>query len=1073
MINKCLILCAALTLAIQPAAAQTKVPENELNSPIYKLPVHVFGQIPDPNNAGLSISYAPNLVEGREFYAPQSVALDTGATPPILYVADTANNRVLAWRDAQAATGAAQADLVIGQPDFISTRADYPTLRTGLESPSALAVDANGNLYVLDAGNNRILRFPRPFDDTANPKTPDAVIGQPDFNSSGANPGGITANGLRIRDSNSTALPCALLMDFAGNLWVTDTGNHRVLRYDSSALAQASSTPVAASVVLGQIDMVRGTYADKFDTINKFYRPFALALDSTNNLYVADGYHRVLAFQSPFSTGQSAARFIGSIQGGSAPNFVPLNPPTKSSFALPQGLAVSGNSLIVADTGNHRLLKYPLLSQWPSGTMLPEATAVIGQPGFTQNNAGTSSTALSSPMHVFATPAEIYVADALNNRVAVFPADGTVASRVIGQTSPEYGGVNLADANTVFTAAVVARQTGNSIMGGGVAIDTRSTPPRMYVADTFNNRVLAFCDARRAGEVTLILGQPNAGQTRANYNPDGSAGRGNSNLSWPMGVAVDTSGNLFVADYGNSRVLRFPDPCADPSAEHHADLVIGQSDFTSRETTASASHMSGPYGLALMPEGHLLVSDANHNRVLLFRKPDGGDFTNGQDASTVFGQFNFSTTAAGAEPYQMSDPRFIATDSSGRLYVADYTNRRILVFTEVNSAPSGSRAALAVTRAFGNDLLIYPHGIAVDQDTGELWVTVLSDSRSPLYRYPEYSVMNNPLNPNPAANLRLPMATPGMGVALNGKGAMIIVEQGNRISRYVPPVEVTDNGNYVAYRPIAPGMIATLWPGSPPYYQGRQFAEVETDAYDRHDPQLVPLPTEMAGTQLLVDGRPAPLYFVSAGQINFYVPKDTRTSGAAELQLVRTETGEIVAAGQAPMVHAQPAFLMHWDAPFERGQVAALSAGYEGSQPPGKCNGPELPAAQQDALRPWCPGGVGPVRRGEFVSLFLTGSGVYQGMPDDGVPAPGNGIWLDNNHTLCVVVGLTDECAEINFSGAAPGLIGVWQINAKVPRTLKDGMHPVGVGYRDRTAALPGTDSNHPDWPKITVKGGL
>jgi uncharacterized protein (TIGR03437 family) len=1057
MTNTRLMICVALTLAIVPAAAQLN------NSPIYVVPVHVFGQIPDPGNASLSVSYAPNLVEGREFYAPQSVALDTTANPPILYVADTANNRVLAWRDALAAAGAAPADLVIGQPDFVSTRADHPTLRTGLESPSALAVDANGNLYVLDAGNNRILRFPRPFEDETNPKTPDAVIGQPDFNSSGVNPGGITASGLRIRDAGSTARPCALLMDSTGNLWVTDTGNHRVLRYDSSALAQASSTAVAASLVLGQVDMLRGTAAARFDTNDKFAYPWALAMDSENILYVADSFNRILAFRTPF---QAAERIIGI----GTTNNVPLSPPTATSFALPQGLAASGDSLLVADTGNNRVLRYPLFAQWPSGTTLPEPTAVIGQPNFTQGNAGTSATALASPMHIFATPTDIYVADTLNNRIAVFPAGGAVASRVIGQTSPDYGGVNLADANTVFTAALVARTAGNAIMGGGVTFDTRSSPPRMYVADTFNNRVLGFCDARRAGEVTLILGQPNAGQTRANYNPDGSTARSDSNLYWPMGVAVDASGNLFVSDFGNSRVLRFPDPCADPTAEHHADLVLGQSSFTTRETTASASHMSGPYGLAFMPEGHLLVSDANHNRVLLFRKPDGGDFTSGQAASTVFGQFDFSTATAGNSDYQMSDPRFIATDSSGRLYVADYANRRILVFTEVGSSNSGATPSLTITQGWTTERILNPHGITVDQATGDIWVTVLNDSRSPLYRYPDYSVMNNPLNPNPTANLRLPMATPGLGVALNGAGSLVVVEQGNRISRYVPPVEVTDNGNYVAYRPIAPGMIATLWPGSPPVYQGRPFAGVETDAYDRHEPQLVPLPIEMAGTKLLVDGRPAPLYFVSPTQINFYVPKDTRTNGTAELRLIRTETGEIVAAGRAQMVHAQPAFLMHGDPPFQRGQVAALSAGFQGSQPPGKCNGPQLSAAQQDALRPWCPGGVGPVRRGEYISLFLTGAGVYPNMPDDGVPAPDSTL-LPTEHTPCVVIAPAATCAEINFSGAAPGLIGVWQINVRVPNTIQNGMHRIGVGFRDRTAALP--DPNDPDWPQITVEGGL
>lgn len=113
---------------------------------------------------------APNFVEGRELTTPQGLALDrTGATP-ILYVADTGNNRVLAWRNPVNAANGAPADLVIGQRDRFSTIGNGPgtNFTTGLNQPTGLVVDAQGNLYVADTNNNRILRYPRPFEQPSN-----------------------------------------------------------------------------------------------------------------------------------------------------------------------------------------------------------------------------------------------------------------------------------------------------------------------------------------------------------------------------------------------------------------------------------------------------------------------------------------------------------------------------------------------------------------------------------------------------------------------------------------------------------------------------------------------------------------------------------------------------------------------------------------------------------------------------------------------------------------------------------------------------------------------------------------
>src|SRR5579884_1455495 len=131
-------------------------------------PSRIVGQ-PFLQQTGVLTSIAPNLVEGREFFSPQAMAVDTSTNPPILYVADTGNNRVLAWKNATGFQKGDFADLVIGQRDLYSTSAQGPgtPLSTGLAQPSGLAVDKNGNLYVADSANNRIVRYPKPFQQTS------------------------------------------------------------------------------------------------------------------------------------------------------------------------------------------------------------------------------------------------------------------------------------------------------------------------------------------------------------------------------------------------------------------------------------------------------------------------------------------------------------------------------------------------------------------------------------------------------------------------------------------------------------------------------------------------------------------------------------------------------------------------------------------------------------------------------------------------------------------------------------------------------------------------------------------
>jgi len=108
--------------------------------------------------------------------------------------------------------------------------------------------------------------------------------------------------------------------------------------------------------------------------------------------------------------------------------------------------------------------------------------------------------------------------------------------------------------------------------------------------------------------------------------------------------------------------------------------------------------MAGPWGLVFLSDGSLVASDAAHHRVLVFKKPSGGDFTTFQRATNVIGQNDFNSRGVGNGSAQLNGPRHMGVDSSDRLYVADSFNNRVLIFPLGNAVPTtGLSAALPST----------------------------------------------------------------------------------------------------------------------------------------------------------------------------------------------------------------------------------------------------------------------------------------------------------------------------------------------------------------------------------------
>jgi len=351
--------------------------------------------------------------------------------------------------------------------------------------------------------------------------------------------------------------------------------------------AFAFSNGQAASLVIGDPSL---TSFKPGATSTGLVGPYALAFDSGHNLWVADAFgNRILEYKAPFTTGEAASVVIGQS------SFTTLAPATTSTgLNTPNGLAFDpGGNLWVADSSNDRVLEYK--APFSTGEA---ASLVIGQPNFTTNgNTVTNSTTLNSPNGLAFDPSgNLWVADLLNGRVLEYTTPFTThqaASLVIGEP-------NLTAANDVVS------KTGLNAPNY-VAFDSSGD---LWVAD--GHRVLEYTTPLATHEAaSVVIGQ--------NTFTNSSTVTTSTGLDLPNALAFDSGGNLWVSDKLNNRVLRYDAPLSTFEA---ASLVIGQPNFTSSATTPitqpTPTSLNQPVGLAFDPSGNLWVADWSDGRVLQY-----------------------------------------------------------------------------------------------------------------------------------------------------------------------------------------------------------------------------------------------------------------------------------------------------------------------------------------------------------------------------------------------------------------------------------------------------------------------
>ena len=348
------------------------------------------------------------------------------------------------------------------------------------------------------------------------------------------------------------------------------------------------------------------------------------------------------------------------------------------------------------------------------------AAVVLGQPDFATTTAGATDAKLNRPAAVAFDPAtgKVFVADYSNNRVLRFAsaaalANGSAAEAVLGQP-------NLTTTAPATTQAGMSQPVGLALDGQG----------RLYVSEVGNNRVVRF-----DGAATKANGANADGVLGQTTFTNGTSATAQGRMYFPWGLAVDGAGRLYVADYRNSRVLRF-DGAATKANGANADGVLGQTTFTTGTAARSQSAMNQVNGVAVDGAGRLYVSDRNNRRVLRF--DNAAAKANGANADGVLGQADFTAfVTSPVSAARMSSPFAVAVDNGGRVYVADFSYNRVVWFNDAATKANGADADGVLGQAdftttgsaAGSAGVNGPYGLGVDNG-GRLFVADYMNNRT-------------------------------------------------------------------------------------------------------------------------------------------------------------------------------------------------------------------------------------------------------------------------------------------------------------------------------------------------------
>ena len=524
---------------------------------------------------------------------------------------------------------------------FSANGAQATTVCAGISS--GLALDGSGNLYIA-AESARIFEVI---------KTSGALNSVAGTGTSGYSGDGAAATSAKIAE-----FPGDVAIDSAGNIFIADSSNNAIREVTKST---------------GKISTVSGTGVSGYNgdgiasTTAELNDPRGVAVDSADNILIADTANYRIR-QVTNSTGK-----ISTVAGN---GWIDYNGDgvlaTNTDLLTPTGVAVDGSGNVFISDGNQAIREV-------AAGATPTITTVAGDGmfGFSGDGGAATSASICYPggVGVGGPGNSVFFAD-IDNEV-VREVSGGIISAFAGFTDPALPcpGFPLGALSSTPVSATSAYLDSP----GGVAVDATGD---VFIADTQHNVIVEV----QSGELSVI-----AGNGTASFSGDGGAAT-SAELNAPYGVALDGNGNLFFADTGNNRVREVN------LTSRIINTVAGNGTAGyNGEGTATSAELDSPEGVAVDSFGDIFIADTANNRI---REVTAGVI------STVAGDGSFGYNGDGipATSAWLANPTGVVVDTLGNLYIADYGNSRVrkvpalqVTSTGVGSTPNPSTYGQSVT----------------------------------------------------------------------------------------------------------------------------------------------------------------------------------------------------------------------------------------------------------------------------------------------------------------------------------------------------------------------------------------